>query len=289
MSDAWRSVKVRQFEQVMTAPSMALLRVTGTAARGPGVPAERPTLLADDGQEVSRFPALPSPPDARGALRAAYSVPAGVIKPQTVFSLQLADGHVIALPTPSPRPGAEQPPADPVDVEQAAEDRTAPEAQASVREELADANRRAEDALLEAAAARDQNEALERRNSELGDSLREQRATLDELEIWRGELERRLASMSTELGDAKTRLREAQQELQRVRAELTDAEERATLAEAQVAPLSQQPGAGEAQTAASAGRDVDLGELSRRAAAEAGELAAREIAEAVADQAQTGH
>jgi hypothetical protein len=282
-------VKVRQFEQVMTAPSMALLRLTGTAARRSGVPAERPTLLADDGQEVSRFPALPSPPDASGFLRAAYSVPAGVIKSQTVFSLQLADGHVIALPTPTPRPGAEQPPTDPVDVEPGGDDRPALEAQASLREELADANRRAEDALLEAAAARDQNEALERRNSELGDSLREQRATLDELEIWRGELERRLASMSTELGDAKTRLREAQQELQRVRAELADAEERATLAEAQVAPFSQQPGAGEAQTAASAGRDVDLGELSRRAVAEAGELAAREIAEAVADQARTGH
>jgi hypothetical protein len=283
-------VKVRQFEQVMAAPSMALLRVTGTAERRSGVPTERPTLLADDGQDVSRFPALSSPPDARGVLRAAYSVPASVIKPQTVFSLQLADGHVIALPTPTPRPGAEQPPAlpaDPLGAERAADDRTGPEAQAALREELADANRRAEDALLEAAAARDETEVLERRNSELADSLREQRATLDELEIWRGELERRLASMSTELGDAKTRLREGEQELRRVRAELGDAEDRAALAEAQVAASTQQLQAGGGQTGASVGPEVDLDELSRRAAAEASELAAHELAEAIADQAQT--
>jgi hypothetical protein len=283
-------VKVRDFEQVMAAPSMALLRVTGTAARRSGVPAERPTLLADDGQEVSRFAALPSPPDARGVLRAAYSVPAGVIKPQTVFSLQLTDGHVIALPAPAPRPAAEPPPAspaDPVGAGAADDDRSGPEAQAALREELAGANRRAEDALLEAAAARDEHEALERRNSELGDSLREQRAKLDELEIWRGELERRLASMSTELGDAQTRLREGEQELRRLRGELGDAEERAALAEAQVAALTQQLEAGGGQTAASAGPEVDLDELSRRAAAEAGELAARELAEAIADQART--
>jgi hypothetical protein len=265
-------VKVRQFEQVMAAPSMALLRVTGTSPHGPDARAERPALLADDGEDVSRFPALPSPPDAFGVLRAAYSVPAAVVTPQTVFSLELAGGYTIALPSPTPRPAAE---------------RSAPDAAAGLREELADANRRAEEALLETAAARDQNEDLERRNSELGDSLREQRATLDELEIWRGELERRLASMSTELGDATARLREGEQELRRVRAGLADAEERAGLAEAQVASLTQQLQAAGAVTPPPAAPDVDLDELSRRAVAEAGEQAARELAEAVDDRAQT--
>jgi chromosome segregation ATPase len=130
------------------------------------------------------------------------------------------------------------------------------QAEAALREELAQANRRAEDALLEAAAARDQSELLERRNAELGESLREQRATFEELEIWRGELERRLASMSTELGAARTRLREAEQELDRARAALAEVEARPA---------------------------VDLDELGRRAAADAGERAARELAEADAE------
>jgi chromosome segregation ATPase len=112
------------------------------------------------------------------------------------------------------------------------------EAEEALRQELADANRRAEDALLEAAAARDQNEALEQRCVELAESLRERQAAFDELDVWRGELERRLASMSTELGAATARRREQEQELR------------------------------------------------RRAIAEAGELAARELAEAAADHSR---
>jgi chromosome segregation ATPase len=59
-------------------------------------------LVADDGHTVRRFTALSSPPDRRGILRAAYSVPAATVTPDTVFSLELEDGGVIALPTPTP-------------------------------------------------------------------------------------------------------------------------------------------------------------------------------------------
>jgi hypothetical protein len=272
---AWRSVKVEQFEQVMAAPSMALLRVTServgrwSAAPAERLPAERPTLVADDSREVSRFtalPALPSPPDPHGVLRASYWVPAALVNPRTVFSLELGDGHVVPLPVPARTSDAQRP---------------APStAEAAI----------AGDALLQAAAALDQSELLEQRNAELGESLREQRATLAELEVWRSELERRLASMSTELGDARGRLREAEQELGRARAELAEAEARAATAEARAATaearaaaLAHDAESGAFPAAPPADGAVDVAELSRRAAAEASERAARELAEADAE------
>jgi chromosome segregation ATPase len=133
-----------------------------------------------------------------------------------------------------------------------------PPGEEALHQEIADANRRAEDALREAAAARDQQEALRQRNAELVQSLRERQATLDELEVWRSELERRLASMSTELGETTARLRAAEQEL----------------AGLDVAPPSDAP--------------TDMEELRRRAALEAAEAAARELAEAIAGRAEPG-
>jgi hypothetical protein len=257
VSDAWRSLKIKQFEQVAAGPDVALLRVTGkTARRREATPNERPALVADDGQTVTRFAALSSPPDDRGVLRAAYSVPAAVVRPETVFSLELTDGHVIALPAPAARAGggAAPPPPPPVPASPPAPD---PRAAEALHQELADANRRAEDALLDAAAARDQRDALEHRNAELQEALRDRQAALDELEVWRGELERRLASMSTELGDATARLRAAEEELVELRVPLPEAA-------------------------------ANLDELRQRAAAEASEVAARELAEALADTAEPG-
>jgi hypothetical protein len=101
VSDAWQSAKIKHFEHVVVGPSIALLRVTGKAPRRTSGGDVRPTLLADDGHVVQRFAPLPSPPDDR-VLRAAYSVPAEVIKADTVFSLEFDDGSVISLPAPTP-------------------------------------------------------------------------------------------------------------------------------------------------------------------------------------------
>jgi hypothetical protein len=293
VSEAWRSLKIKQFERVAAGPSLTLLRVTGKGARRhAATPQERPTLLADDGREVARFAALPSPPDDRGVLRAAYSVPERAIKPDTVFSLELNDGHVIGLPAPTSRPGSQPaagatdpagsapaPPTPPEPVPATPEPPAAAPSTVDLQEvqalrlEVADANRRAEGALLEAAAAHDQREAIEQRNAELEQTLRERQAAFDELESWRAELERRLASMSTELGDATGRLRAAEQELRTLRAQPAEAEADAGGSEGR-------PAAPEATT--------DLEELRRRAAAEAAEVAARELAEAAADTPEPG-
>ena len=229
----------------MAAPSSGLLRVTAEAPhQQAGAPDDRPTLIAANGQDVTRIRALASPPDSEHVVRAAYSVPTELIRPETVFSLELPDGDVIRLPAPVTR----APTTSPGNGDDDAEQRTAP-APKALRQELTEANRRAEDALLEAAAARDRGEALERRITELEESLRERQAALDELEMWRGELERRLASMSTELGRAKA--------------------------------AGVPAGAGEAE-------GIDLAELARAAAADAGAVAAYELAEAAAEPLNPG-
>ncbi|MGH2857610.1 MAG: hypothetical protein ACRDMJ_09005, partial [Solirubrobacteraceae bacterium] len=55
-------------------------------------------------------------------------------------------------------------------------------------------------------------------------------STLDDLQNWRGELERRMAATTSELGAARIRLREDERELNDMRAELTEAEARAQAA-----------------------------------------------------------
>jgi hypothetical protein len=107
MPDAWKSVKIREFEHVPVTTSVALLRITGKPPRRYSPSADRPVLLADDGQQVRRFVALPSPPDDRGVVRAAYSVTADLVATGTIFSLELSDGSTIALPAPTP--GAARP------------------------------------------------------------------------------------------------------------------------------------------------------------------------------------
>lgn len=110
MTEAWESAKIKRFEHVTVSPTVVLLRVAGKPARRRLVAERRPVLLADDGDVVKRFVAIPSPPDDRGVLRAAYSVPAELIKPQTVFSLELTDGQVVSLPAPTPGAARVMPP-----------------------------------------------------------------------------------------------------------------------------------------------------------------------------------
>jgi hypothetical protein len=103
-------------------------------------------------------------------MRAAYSVPATLIAPETTFRLKLASGALVELP--APVPGAARPPAP-------------------------DAERVP---YLEA-----ENERLS--------------ATLEELEVWRGELERRLTESVDQLADTRARLTAAELEALTLRAE----------------------------------------------------------------------
>ncbi len=181
MTDAWQSLAIGEFEHVAAGPSVVLLRVNGRSSRPRPSPDWRPTLIADHGSGPERFEALQSPPDAEGVLRAAYSVPTALITTEARFWLELQDGETVDLGTPAagtPRRTGEH-------GDRPAE---APEQSATLSAALAE--------------ARDRAAQLQGENDTLS-------ATLAELEIWRGELERRLADTTTELAEARARLAQA--------------------------------------------------------------------------------
>jgi hypothetical protein len=95
----WKSIKIREFEYVVTGPSMSLLRVSARAPRRRGTGA-RPTLLVQNGVEEHSFEPIQAPPDAHRVLRAAYSVPSELNKPGCRFWLVHEGGSRTKLPTP---------------------------------------------------------------------------------------------------------------------------------------------------------------------------------------------
>lgn len=277
-------------------PAVVLLRVMAEPPRRRAEAGERPVLVTDDGWEIRRFAALPAPADARGALRAAYSVPREAFTPQTVFSLQLADGHVVSLPKPTPgtarltsstagAEGAGAPSASGDDNRAAAperEARAAAESLAARAQEEAQALQRRVAALeAEAEAIRRERQAdpdAVRRVREAEEGRERARAELQELEVWCAELERRLADAATELGAAQAQMRQDAEELARLRQRLAEAEARAQAAEPTTRAQTVEhppPGPG--------GTVPDLEELTRRAAARASAVAARELARALAE------
>jgi hypothetical protein len=194
VTDAWHSLAIGEFEHVAVGPSVVLLRVNGRSSRPRPSPDWRPTLIADDGSGPERFDALPSPPDPEGVLRAAYSVRAALVSAETRFWLDLQDGETVELGAPAPGTprGAAGDTGSTGATGRTAEDTEAP---AEDSAELASLST----ALAE---ARDRASRLQGENETLT-------ATLAELDIWRGELERRMADTTTELAETRARLSEA--------------------------------------------------------------------------------
>jgi hypothetical protein len=180
------SVTIAEFEHVAVGSSVVLLRVNGRSSRQRSAPDWRPTLVAHpqagdgDGDGAQRFPALASPPDAEGVLRAAYSVPAALVDAGTRFFLELDDGDTVELGAPTAGAARRPVPGEPADAE--------PQQVATLTAALGE--------------AREQATRLQGENETMT-------ATLEELEIWRGELERRLADTTTELAETRARLAEA--------------------------------------------------------------------------------
>jgi hypothetical protein len=202
VTDASQSIVIGEFEHVAVGSSVVLLRVSGRSSRPRPAPDWRPALLADHGSGPERYAALPSPPDAEGVVRAAYSVPATAVGVGTRFWLELDDGLVVDLPEPTPGAARRAAVADgePTD--------TDPHQSPAPTAELAEAHDRV---------------------TRLQGETQAMTATLEELEIWRGELERRLADTTTELAETKARLAQAQ----------ADAELQALVARAETDALEQ--------------------------------------------------
>ena len=180
MTDAWHSLTIGEFEHVAVSPSVMLLRVNARSSGPRPHPDWRPTLVAEHADGPERFAALPSPPDAEGVLRAAYPVPASLMTADARFWLELPDGETVELGAPAPG------------TPRLAEHGTGASEDADQLATLSAA----------LAEARDRATQLEGENETLS-------ATLEELEIWRGELERRLADTTTELAQTRGGLAQA--------------------------------------------------------------------------------
>jgi hypothetical protein len=255
MPDAWNAVKIRDFEHVLAAPTVTLLRVSGKPPRRRSTVGPRPVLVANDGQTIRRFAAIPSPPDDRGVLRAAYSVSSDLLAPSTTFSLELTDGTVVALP--APQPGNARPAPEPADdpASELGDAHELPEGTDERRSGLVTKLTELSARLAESEQARDEleqtaaplNATIERTELELvGARERAARAeaeatksaaALEELETWRGELERRLTETTDELTAAKAARTEDQAEVLRLGGELAEAKANAELLQAQVQAL----------------------------------------------------
>ena len=195
MTDGRHSLAIGEFEHVAVSPSVMLLRVNGRSSLPRPSPDWRPTLLADHGSGHERFAALPSPPDAEGVLRAAYSVPVDLVTGDARFWLEFHDGELVELGPPAP--GTPRRPAP--DAPRARETDTSTDEDGSGvggdTDQLTTLSATLAEARDRATRLQDENETLS--------------GTLEELEIWRGELERRLADTTTELAETRARLAQA--------------------------------------------------------------------------------
>jgi predicted nucleic acid-binding Zn-ribbon protein len=99
VTDAWQSIKLREFEYVVTGPETCLLRVSGRASWRRGSE-RRPILLLAHGESEHRFEPLRAPSDRGGSLRAAYAVPSSLVTPSSHFWLERQNGARTELPTP---------------------------------------------------------------------------------------------------------------------------------------------------------------------------------------------
>ena len=258
MPDAWNSVKIREFEHVLAAPTVTLLRVSGKPPRRRSTAGPRPVLVANDGQTIRRFAAIPAPPDDRGVLRVAYSVSSDLLAPSTTFSLELTDGTIVALPAPQPGVSRLSPEPGSVVQSEAVDAPEPPDGTDERRSGLVSKLTELSARLAESEQARDElqqsvvpiSAASERIEHELlGARERAARAeteakhsasALEELETWRGELERRLTETIDELSEAKIARTQDEAELLRLGGELAEAQAKVELLQAQVTTLTDQ-------------------------------------------------
>jgi hypothetical protein len=255
MSDAWRSSKIREFEQVSVSPSIALLRLAAKTTRRRPAGAPPPTLVADDGQTISHFAAIPASHDGRGVLHAAYPVPAQLLTAGTTFSLELADGQVMELPEPQPGPA-----------------RTARRrgAGAAVTRGPDGKERRTGPQAKLATLSGELGEARHERPGEGEASDARAAAELAELQTWSGELERRMADTTTELATAKATVEADATELERLRGLLAESEARVEMTQAEIVGLGERLRAAHVEivrrAAESEARDRALGDLAQAGA-----------------------
>jgi hypothetical protein len=98
VTEGWKSIRLNQFEHVVTGPSQSLLRVNGRTARRRS-PGPRPVLVIGT-TPAHRFAPLRAPEDRSRFLHAAYPVPTALVHAGAPCWLEFEDGFRIELPVP---------------------------------------------------------------------------------------------------------------------------------------------------------------------------------------------
>ena len=99
VTDAWRSIRLTEFEHVVTGPAQSLLRVCGQAPPD-HAPGPRPVLVIESAAGEARFHPLRAPDDLRGVIRAAYAVPTSLVSGSAGWWLESVGGGRVELPVP---------------------------------------------------------------------------------------------------------------------------------------------------------------------------------------------
>jgi chromosome segregation ATPase len=239
VTDADSSFELLEFEQVQAGSRTVLLRLAARPSET--VTIDRLVLIVHADGDPVRLTPLPAPPGPADVFRAAFATAPELLADGTTYTLELADGSLVALPAPRPRSSTRRPLAPPVPERPdaprlaEAEQRAASRRLAIVelqrrlsaehsRRSAAEAEARTARAAATAEAAR--HVELQSRLAEIESDSERLRAALDEAnhsaaaeaEAARSELAEREARLQRATGELEARLRSASEELEAVRA-----------------------------------------------------------------------
>ncbi len=290
MTEGWKSVRLNQFEHVVTGPSQSLLRVNGKAPRRSS-PGPRPVLVIGTSPAAHRFAPLRAPEDRSRFLHVAYAVPTALAQSGAPCWLEFEDGFRIELPVPeegtarmrdgriaagpsetetAPLPDDEalSPAETRSETEARAETGPAPEAPAPSTEPT-----QADD---ESAALRQRIDKLEQARD---DDRRAATASAAQLQTRLEASEQRVETAERELQSAHARAQASLHQAETAERELESAHSRAKVAEEQLQAIEARAQSAEAQEQAALARVTELEQKDQMRKARIEELE-RDLAEA---------
>ena len=109
MTDASTSFELVEFEQVQAGPRTVLLRLATRPSEAFTLAGLALVLDGDGDGDAVRLTPLPGPPGAADLLRAAFAAAPELLAGSTTYSLELADGSLVALPAPTQRSATRHP------------------------------------------------------------------------------------------------------------------------------------------------------------------------------------
>jgi hypothetical protein len=279
VTEGWKSIRLNEFEHVVTGPSQSLLRVSGRAGKrswaGP-----RPVLVIGTAPPAHRFAPLLAPEDRSRVLHAAYAVPTALVQSGAPCWLEFEDGFRIELPVPEegtarmrdgriadvpPETEAPPPPeteaSPPFETEAPSPTETWSETEAQAETGPAPEG---SVALTEPTQADDELTGLRQRVAELerarDDDQRVATASAVQIQTRLEAAEQRAETAEHELQSAHSQAQAAQQQAETAERALESAQARTQMVEEQLQTIEARAQSAEAQEQAALARVTDLEE-----------------------------